>query len=79
MPYSNAYHAVIILLLVVIVAILMRKCNCCSGSKSHMGHKNHMSVGAHWLQNGSYSHTPATLPSFDYSGYNQAVPTPANV
>ncbi len=34
-----------------------------------------MSVGAHWVQDGTYGHTAGTLPAFDYSGYYEDVPT----
>ena len=39
--------------------------------------RDRMMVGGHWIQGGGYSHTPATLPTYDYSGYYQSVPTPA--
>lgn len=41
-----------------------------------VGSGEDMAVGAHWVQAGTYGHTPGTYPGGDLSGYAQTVPTP---
>lgn len=62
-------------LLTIAVAIMVWMAGQNSGWWGKRGGEN-MMVGAHWIQAGTYGHTPDTLPTYDYSGYYSTDPTP---
>lgn len=69
--YRNCIIALAIVLVIVLGLALMKKKQQQPSTPDTMS-----STGAHWVQRGGYSHTGATLPTFDYSGHYASVPTP---
>lgn len=73
---SQILQAILIVVLIVFLYSVVRYISAVLIVMYQNVNKDGMSVGGHWIQQGEYSHTGATLPTYDLSGYYQSVPTP---